>query len=455
MQVVIVGTGYVGLTTGVALAYLGHRVICVDTNSEKVQKLQNGEIPFYEPYLQELLHAAQKNITFTDSIENADIDHSDVIFIAVGTPSKPDGSADMQYVQSAAEQIGAHLNSHYSVVVNKSTVPVGSTKWVNSVLAKSYSHQLHDVAGNPPFSVVSNPEFLRQGSAVFDTLFPDRIVIGADDPKAIEVLSELYRPLIQQNFLIPSFLSYPQELNTELITCDPASAEMIKYSANSYLALKISFINEIAKLASEVGADIKVIAHGIGTDRRISPQFLNAGIGWGGSCFGKDTAALISFGKDRGIEMPIIAAARFVNYQQRSWIVDKLMSELDSLDNSTVVLLGAAFKPNTDDLREAPSIDIGRGLSLLGVKVRITDPVALPNVKRCYPDLDFTYIDDPEEAAIGADAIVLVTEWANYKNIDWEKVKCSMNNPLVIDGRNFLDREKMLAMGFRYIGIGR
>lgn len=455
MRIVIIGTGYVGLTTGVALAFLGHDVTCVDNNSEKIESLQNGDIPFHEPSLSDLLKVSSSKIRFVTSYDEAGIDNCDVIFIAVGTPSMPDGSADLQYVKCVSEQIGYRLNNKYTVIVNKSTVPVGSGKLVHSLIQNTYSKKHSNQAGDS-FSVVSNPEFLRQGSAVVDTLFPDRIVIGGDNQKAVDILIELYGQLIRQDFTPPDFINRPRECKfSNLVTCDLASAELIKYTANAFLALKISYINEIAGLASIVGADIKKISYGIGLDKRIGPKFLNAGIGWGGSCFGKDTSALISIGKDYGLEMPIITAARKVNYQQRSWIIDKLLTELDQFDGSTIALLGASFKPNTDDLREAPSIDIARSLSLLGANVNITDPVALPNVRKQHADLRLSYYENPIEALMSVDAVVLVTEWEEYKHIDWMQVKKVMKNPLIIDGRNFLDREQLTNLGFRYYGIGR
>lgn len=455
MKVVIIGTGYVGLTTGVALAFLGHDVTCVDNNPQKITTLKNGEIPFHEPNLADLLQISTDKIRFVESYDEAKIDTSDVIFIAVGTPSLPDGSADLQYVRCVAEQIGCRLNNNFTVIVNKSTVPVGSGKLVQTLIHDEYQKK-HKNESNEPFAVISNPEFLRQGSAVVDTLFPDRIVIGGDNQKAIEILIDLYGKLIRQDFNPPDFVNRPQDCKfSNLVTCDLASAELIKYSANAFLALKISYINEIAGLASKVGADIKKISYGIGLDKRIGSKFLDAGIGWGGSCFGKDTSALISIGKNYELEMPIITAARKVNYQQRSWIIDKLLSELTQFDGATIALLGAAFKPKTDDLREAPSIDIARSLTLLGANVNITDPVALPNVRKNHSDLSLFYFEDPVEAFMAADAAVLVTEWEDYKHLDWTLLKKVMKNPLIIDGRNFLDREHLTNLGYRYYGIGR
>lgn len=455
MRIVIIGTGYVGLTTGVALAFLGHSVTCMDNNEEKINELTNGEIPFYEPNLSELLKSSSSKIRFVTSFDEADISSSDVVIIAVGTPSLPDGGADLQYVCGVAEQIGYRLNSKYTVIVNKSTVPVGTGKLVHDLILKAY-HARHNDSKQDTFSVVSNPEFLRQGTAVVDTLYPDRIVIGSDSQKAENIMIKLYKKILQQDFSPPDFINRPNDCNyANLVTCNLVSAELIKYSANAFLALKISYINEIANLSSMVGADIKKISYAIGLDKRIGSKFLDAGIGWGGSCFGKDTAALISIGKDYGLQMPIITAARRVNYQQRAWIIDKLLSELTQIEGSTITLLGASFKPNTDDLREAPSIDIARSLTLLGAKVNITDPVALNNVKKHHADLNLAFFEKPIDALKTADAVVLVTEWDSYTHIDWSQVKNIMRTPLVIDGRNFLDREKLINLGFRYFGIGR
>jgi UDPglucose 6-dehydrogenase len=436
MKVLVIGTGYVGLNTGVVLAYLGHRVTCLDLNTEKIDLLKAGKSPIYEPNLDTMLTLAYDHLTFTTDYDKADIANTDVVFIAVGTPSNADGSANLEYVRQAAHAVGSRLNDHFTVVVNKSTVPIGSGNWVGTIVRDAYIES-HGMKPDQHYAIASNPEFLRQGSALYDTFYPDRIVVGASDPRAIDVLTNLYRPILNQDFTAAECLPRPEGFSVvPLVTCDLASAEMIKYAANSFLALKISYINEIAHLAEKVGADITQIARGIGLDTRIGPRFLNAGIGWGGSCFGKDTAALISTASEYNLDMPIIQAARTVNYQLREEIVMRVQDELKILKGKTVTLLGLAFKPNTDDLRDAPSIDIAKKLIQRGAKVRGHDPVAMANMQRQYPNLAIEYYDDPAQAVADTDAILLVTEWPVYKKLDWktilkdEKVK-------LIDGRNF------------------
>ena len=455
MKVLVVGTGYVGLTTGVALGYLGHHVVCLDVSEEKIRTLKAGKTPIYEPGLPELIALARGNLKFTTNYDEAEISETDVVFISVGTPSNPDGSADLRYVQQAAEAVGQRLGEHFTVVVNKSTVPIGSGNWVGALVRDAYERQ-NGHKPNGHFAVASNPEFLRQGSGLYDTLYPDRIVVGAEDSRAIDVLANLYRPLLNQDFPAPSFLPRPERFGAvALVTCDLASAELIKYAANSFLALKISYVNEIAQLASKVGADITQIARGMGLDSRIGPRFLEAGIGWGGSCFGKDTAALVSTAHEYNLEMPIVQSARDVNYRQRVWVVEKLQEELKILKGRTVALLGFSFKENTDDLRDAPSLDISRLLIQRGVRVNAHDPVALGNSRKLYPDLGVNYCDDVNEAIQDADAIILVTKWPEYRELPWEEIKKHLRNALVLDGRNFLKEEELVALGYRYVGVGK
>ncbi|OJX44674.1 MAG: UDP-glucose 6-dehydrogenase [Chloroflexi bacterium 44-23] len=436
MKVLVIGTGYVGLNTGVVLAYLGHDVTCLDVNSEKIEMLKQGKPPIYEPNLDTLLTLAYDHLHFTTDYDEADIPNTDVVFIAVGTPSLPDGGANLEYVAQAARSVGARLDGHFTVIVNKSTVPIGSGNWVTTLIRDAYQKsQGHRPHGN--YFIASNPEFLRQGSALYDTFYPDRIVLGAEDPRAIDILTNLYRPLLNQDFTAPESLPRPEGFTAvPLVTCDLASAEMIKYAANSFLALKISYINEIAHLAEKVGADITQIARGIGLDSRIGPRFLNAGIGWGGSCFGKDTAALISTACEYNLEMPIIEAARNVNYQLREEFVMKAQQELKILKGKTVTLLGLAFKPNTDDLRDAPAIDIAKMLLLRGAKVHAHDPVAIANMKRQYPELAIDYFEDANEAVQDSDAVLLVTEWPLYKKLDWKTI-LKDGKVKLLDGRNF------------------
>jgi UDPglucose 6-dehydrogenase len=451
MKVLVIGTGYVGLNTGVVLAYLGHNVTCLDLIPEKIESLKKGIPPIYEPNLETMLTLAYDHLTFTTDYDQADIPNTDVVFIAVGTPSNKDGSANLDYVAQAARSVGTRLDGHFTVIVNKSTVPIGSGNWVATLIKDAYreSHaqQLNSLTAQElnsstayelkNYAIASNPEFLRQGSALYDTFYPDRIVLGSPDTRAIDVLTNLYRPILNQDFTAPECLPRPEGFSAvPLVTCDLASAEMIKYAANSFLALKISYINEIASLAEKVGADINQIARGIGLDSRIGPRFLNAGIGWGGSCFGKDTAALISTACEYNLEMPIITAAREVNYKLREDFVMRAQQELKILKGKTVTLLGLAFKPNTDDLRDAPAIDIAKMLLLRGAKVRATDPVAIPNMQRQYPELGIEYFEDAAEAVKDTDAVLLVTEWPIYKKLDWKTILKDGQVKLV-DGRNF------------------
>ena len=455
MKVLIVGTGYVGLTTGVALGYLGHHVTCLDVATEKIQKLQAGIPPIYEPGLEDLLELASPNLTYTDSYDEAGIEDVDVIFISVNTPPSADGSPNLEYVRMAAESIGKRMSKNFTVIVNKSTVPIGSGNWVGALVRDSFA----TVNGYNPddlFAVASNPEFLREGVALHDTLYPDRIVIGSADPRALDVLTNLYRPVLNQDFVPPEFLPRPEGLSAiPMVTTDLASAELIKYAANAFLALKISYINEIAQLSEKVGADITQIAKGIGLDTRIGSRFLEAGIGWGGSCFGKDTSALVTTAEDYRLSMTIVKAAREVNYAQREWIVEKLLNELKILKGRTITLYGLAFKPNTDDLRDAPALDIAARLIQRGAKVKAHDPIALENARRFHNEIGIHYYDDPVEAAQDTDAIVLVTHWADYRKLNWGEIREKVNVPLLLDGRNFLPEDTLEKAGFTVIGVGR
>ncbi|MFQ5615681.1 MAG: UDP-glucose dehydrogenase family protein [Anaerolineales bacterium] len=455
MKVVIAGTGYVGLTTGVAFAYLGHEVTCLDVVEEKIEMLKAGESPIYEHGLEELLVLAHENLQFTSSYREAGISEADVIFISVGTPPLSDGNPNLEYLQQAAVSIGQNLGGKFVVIVNKSTVPIGSGNWVGSLVRDAFN----SVNGHEPgdrFAIGSNPEFLAEGTALHDTLYPDRIVIGAEDQRALDTLTNLYRPILNQDFTAPEFLPRPVGLGAvPMVTTDLASAELIKYAANAFLALKISYINEIAQLAEKVGADITQIAKGIGLDTRIGSRFLNAGIGWGGSCFGKDTAALITTAEEYRLNLPIVKAVREVNYQQRVWVVEKLLNELKILKGRTIALLGLAFKPHTDDLRDAPSLDIAQHLMKRGAKVRAHDPVALGNARKYFGNLGIHYHSSVLETVQNADAVVLVTEWPDYRKIDWAEIKLRMRVPLVLDGRNFLPQSVLEQSGFFYIGVGR
>jgi UDPglucose 6-dehydrogenase len=452
MKVSIIGTGYVGLTTGVCLGYLGHQVTCIDSDEKKVATLRAGKTPIYEPFLPELMDAAQSNLRFCTNYAGA-VNDADVIFIAVGTPSSPDGSPDLRYLSEAARGIGQHFDGEFVVVVNKSTVPIGSGNWVGSLMRESYE-QHHGRKANGHFSVASNPEFLREGTALHDSLYADRVVIGSDDAQSLEILYSLYRPILDQTFAPPSYLPRPEGVGAvPLISTDLASAELIKYAANAFLALKISYINEISQLAEKVGADIKQVAKGIGLDARIGTRFLQAGIGWGGSCFGKDTSALVSTAREYNLTMPIVEAAREINRRQRDRVVEKLLGELKILKGRTIGLLGLAFKPNTDDLREAPAIDIARKLIERGCKVKVHDPVALERFQQEYGTVGAICCDSPEAVAEDVDALVLVTEWQQYRELDWEAIAGRMRSRILLDGRNILDRARLARFGFRYVGI--
>jgi UDPglucose 6-dehydrogenase len=452
MNVCIIGTGYVGLTTGVCLAYLGHKVTCIDSDERKVDMLLSGRPPIYEPHLAELMAEAAGNLRFTTSYSDS-VPEAGVIFIAVGTPPSPNGGPDLRYLCAAAQGVGQYFDGDFVVVVNKSTVPIGSGNWVGSLVRESF--QQH--RGRKPdgqFAVASNPEFLREGSALADSLYPDRVVIGSDDQRSLETLYTLYRPILDQTFTPPVFLPRPDDLAAApLISTDLASAELIKYAANAFLALKISYINEIGQLAEKVGADIMQVAKGIGLDARIGTRFLQAGIGWGGSCFGKDTAALVATASEYGLSMPIVESAREINRRQRDRVVEKLLAELKILKGRTIGLLGLAFKPNTDDLREAPAIDIARKLIERGAKVKAHDPVALERFQEEHGSIGVVCCQEAEQVADDADALVLVTEWPQYRELDWEALGPRMRTRFILDGRNVLDRAKLIRSGFRYAAM--
>src|SRR5579875_3046840 len=451
MRVAIVGTGYVGLTTGACLAFIGHSVTCLDSDECKIQTLSRGKIPIFEPSLEDLLEEARGNLKFTSNYSEA-IPGADVVFIAVGTPPTVSGAPNLEFLSQAARSIGQHMNGGFTVVVNKSTVPIGSGNWVDALLREAAEQR--DDGSAAEFAVASNPEFLREGSALHDSLYPDRIVIGADEPRALEVLYSLYRPILDQTFTAPSYLPRPETVGAvPLLSTDLASAELIKYAANAFLALKISFINEIGHLAERVGANVIEVARGIGLDSRIGPRFLSAGIGWGGSCFGKDTAALIATAGEYGLHMPIVEAARKINSRQRDRVVEKLLQELKILKGRTIGLLGLAFKPNTDDLREAPAIEIAQKLIDRGVRVKAHDPIASERFQREHGAMGVQLCGSACEIADGCDALVLVTEWNEYRELDWECVAQKMRNPFLLDGRHALDREKLTRAGVRYMSI--
>ncbi|HLH41411.1 MAG TPA: UDP-glucose/GDP-mannose dehydrogenase family protein [Bryobacteraceae bacterium] len=453
MNVAIIGTGYVGLTTGACLALLDHKVVCVDADPEKIQALQRGEMPFFEPHLADVVQDARRNLHFTTQYSEA-IPQAHVIFIAVGTPPGANGNPDLRFLEAAARSIGENLGAHFTVIVNKSTVPIGSGVWVDSLLREAFERKGKKDGGS--FAVASNPEFLREGSALHDSLYPDRVVIGAADTATAEVLYTLYRPILEQSFIAPTYLPRPEGVQAApLISTDLASAELIKYAANAFLALKISYINEIGQLAEKVGADIAQVAKGIGLDARIGSRFLQAGVGWGGSCFGKDTAALVATAGEYGLDMPIVKAAREVNQRQRERVLNKLLAELQTLKGRTIGLLGLAFKPNTDDLRDAPAVEVAKRLLERGARVRAHDPVAMERFRKENPDSEVHCCRSAEEIAVGADALVLLTEWPQYQDLNWEKLARSMRSAILLDARNLLDRARLTRAGFRYAALSQ
>ena len=454
LRVAIIGTGYVGLTTGVALAYLGHHVVGMDKDNAKVEMLKQGKVPIHEPGLGELLSAVRGRIRFTDEIEEATTE-AEVILIAVGTPPKENGEADTRFVEEAAWEVASalRLGRSYTIAV-KSTVPIGSNRRVKHIVQRALREK--GWGGRVRVEVVSNPEFLREGRALYDTFYPDRIVVGAESPAGVDALRRLYQPILEQTFDPPDFLPRPEGYTLPpLITTTPTSAELIKYAANAFLALKISFINEIAGLCEKVGADVVEVARGIGLDSRIGQKFLQAGLGWGGSCFPKDTAALLAMGREYNYEMPIVKATREVNFYQRLRAVEKLQEALKGVRGRVIGVLGLAFKPGTDDVREAPSLDIIRTLVERGAHVKAHDPVAIPKARGALAGLEVEFADSPYAAAQGADAVVLVTEWPEYRQLDLRKLAEVMRTPILLDGRNIFDPVRARQAGLIYLGMGR
>ena len=454
MKICIIGTGYVGLTTGTCLAHIGNNVICVDKDSEKISKLQDGEIPIFEKGLSELIskNMHEGRISFSTDLSKG-IKDSDVIFIAVWTPQKENGEADISAVEEVSHEIGKILKSHdgHKIIVVKSTVPVGTTENVRKIINKSRKVE---------FDLVFNPEFLREGSAVHDTLYPDRIVIGTDKQRAADVMQEIYAPIINQTF--PSELdpclagrqARPTFYVPFLIT-DIKSAEMIKYASNAFLATKISFINEIAHLCELVGADVTKITEGMGLDNRIGPRFLEAGLGYGGSCFPKDTKALDQIAGNHGHDFELLRAVIKVNTAQRERFMEKIKKNLNKIKGKTFGILGLSFKPNTDDMREAPSKDIISWLLGEGAQIKAYDPAAMERARTIFDSNKIAYCKDAYEVAQGCDALIITTEWAEFRELDLERIKAVMALPVIFDGRNIFDKKKMEELGFNYIGVGR
>ena len=461
MRVCVIGTGYVGLVTGVCLARIGHDVICVDNNAEKVKLMQSGQSPIFEPGLSELMKAAisTQRLQFTTDLERG-VGHGEILFIAVGTPALPNGESNMRYVEEVARGIGTHLNDDYKVIVNKSTVPIGSGDWVRMIVLEGVLKQPSLVAvGAEPdalpefprkanFDVVSNPEFLREGSAIYDTFNPDRIVLGGSSPKALMMMKELYAPIVEREFAEDR-----DAPAVPVVVTDLSSAEMVKYAANAFLAVKISFINEVANICDRVGADVTQVARGIGLDSRIGSRFLQAGIGWGGSCFPKDVAALIHTADDYGYDAQLLKSATEVNQQQRVVVLEKLQRALKILKGKTVGLLGLTFKPDTDDLRDAPALDLIKQLTRLGAKVKAYDPLVSQSGIR-YGLADVIIETNPEQLAEHCHALVLVTDWQEFKSLDYGKLAGLMHSAILIDGRNCLERQTLEEAGFTYLGVG-
>ena len=456
----VVGTGYVGLVTGACLSNLGHRVVCIDRDEGRISALRAGRMPIYEPGLEELVSRSlqQQRLFFADpgSLVRL-VGEAEVIFIAVDTPQGEDGSADLSNVADVARGIGwalARLESPRRerplVVVNKSTVPVGSGDYVSMLVREGLEEA---GGGEANFVVASNPEFLREGSAIYDSLFPDRIVVGSESREALDTLRVLYEPLIEQSFATE--LDPRPKVAIPFVTTDLASAEMIKYASNAFLATKVSFINEVANLCELVGADVTEVAYGIGLDERIGARFLSAGIGWGGSCLPKDVSALRAVAKEYDYEPVLLEATVAVNERQTKRLIGKLQRELHTLKGKRIALLGLSFKPNTDDLREAPSLQIAHTLSSLGARVVGYDPVAGKKAAaRRLPSLRVVF--DPYDALSGAHAAVVVTEWEEIRTLDLKRAAALMEAPKVlVDGRNVLDLGEVRAAGIRYRGFGQ
>ena len=440
MKITVIGTGYVGLVSGACLADLGNEVVCLDIDRSKIQLLNSGVVPIHEPGLQEVIkrNVASGRLSFTTDVA-ASVAHGLVQMIAVGTPSDEDGSADLRYVLDAARSVGKHLTD-YKVVVNKSTVPVGTADKVKGAIAAELSQR---AAQGLKFSVVSNPEFLKEGAAIEDFNRPDRIVIGADDEQAIQILREMYAPF--------------QRNHDRLMVMDVKSAELTKYAANAMLATRISFMNELANLADKLGADIEQVRKGIGSDQRIGYHFLYSGCGYGGSCFPKDVRALKQTATELGMPLKILQAVEDVNHAQKSVLLEKIRHRFgDDLTGKNFALWGLAFKPGTDDMREATSRVVLEGLWARGAGVTVYDPVAMPETQRIYGDRpDLRYAQSPLAALNNADALVLVTEWKAFKSPDFNQIKTHLKQPIIFDGRNLFEPASMQAMGLEYFGIGR
>ena len=432
MHIAVIGTGYVGLVTGACFAEFGVEVTCVDVDAEKITRLASGDVPIYEPGLEQLVeknsHAGR--LRFTTDIKSA-VEQSLVIFLAVGTPPLEDGSPDLSFIESAARSIAEHMNG-YKVIVTKSTVPIGTGERLRRLIREHQKTRTN-------FGIVSNPEFLREGAAINDFMRPDRVVIGSSDEEAIAIMRDLYRPL----YLI----------ETPVVITSLEAAELIKYAANAFLATKISFINEIADICDSIGCDVQDVARAMGMDKRIGSKFLHPGPGFGGSCFPKDTRALAATARSFGCESRIVEAVIEVNRQQRAAMVPKIEKLVGGIKGKTIAVLGLSFKPETDDMREAPSIEIIRALLDKGAKVRAYDPAAMPEAAKILNDI--TFAEDEYDAANGADMLVFITEWNQFRALDMRRVKDLMKSPKIADLRNIYEPEDMRELGFDYVGVGR
>jgi UDPglucose 6-dehydrogenase len=463
MKVCVIGIGYVGLVTGVCLAEIGHDVICVDKDESKISMLLKGKMPIYEPGLEEIVsrNLKSKTLLFTTDIKNA-IETQEIIFICVGTPPLPDGNVDLRYIEEVAKDIGCYING-YKIIANKSTVPIGSGDWVSMVINDNIDtineNKKEEKRKNKRnkkiyFDVVSNPEFLREGTAISDTFYPDRIVLGSSSKEAIKTMKKLYEPIINQNFNVNDIISGTKRTgNVPVVETDLISSEMIKYAANSFLATKISFINEIANICEKAGADVKMVSKGIGLDSRIGTRFLDAGIGWGGSCFPKDVIALTKIAAEYGITTQLLNSTIIVNDQQRLKVIQKVQECLKIIKGKIIGVLGISFKPDTDDTRDSPSITIMNQLINLGAKVKVYDPIIKVNPATLNSRV--IICKSVEETFTGSDLIMLATEWEEFKKLDFKKIGKLMKGMNFIDGRNFLDKDKMLILGYNYVGIGR
>lgn len=438
MKIAIVGTGYVGLVSGTCFAEMGLDITCVDTDTKKIEALRAGRIPIYEPGLDDLVrrNVAAGRLHFTTDLCEC-LDSVEVVFSAVGTPPDEDGSADLKYVLEVARTFGRHIRK-YTVLVTKSTVPVGTARKVRAVIEEELAKRGCDI----PFDVASNPEFLKEGNAIKDFMSPDRVVVGVDSERARELMAKLYRPFLINNFRV-LFMDIP-------------SAEMTKYAANAMLATRISFMNDIANLCDRVGADVEMVRKGIGSDARIGTKFLYPGCGYGGSCFPKDVKALAHTGREHGYPMQVIEAVERVNEQQKGIVFEKLQRALDGeLRGRKIALWGLSFKPETDDMREAPALVVIDRLLEAGAEVAVYDPVAMDECRRRMAGRTIRYVRTKYDATQGADALVLMTEWKEFRMPDWTLLRGQMRGNAVIDGRNIFDKQEVLAAGFRYVGIGK